>query len=223
MFNRRFHRVRTRLTASLVLALAITACGDDSDDADKPDSGLPGQGDAQVSPEAGLPGIDASVDAGVRSDAGPTTDAGTTSDAGTNAGLDAAVIDAGTDAGTDAGPVIPTLNGCAPGDYEDLSAPGATRTILFGGPAGGQVYKPKCATIAAGQVVRFQGNFNSHPLAPGNAASATAGSPNNPITSVTSGSDPKDFTFAAPGTYPYYCTDHSTGAGLGMAGSIHVK
>jgi plastocyanin len=76
--------------------------------------------------------------------------------------------------------------------------------------------------IAAGQTVRFEGSLSAHPLAPGNADDEAAGSPNNPITATSSGNS-VEFTFDEPGTFAYFCELHSFGAGMGMAGAIHVR
>lgn len=76
--------------------------------------------------------------------------------------------------------------------------------------------------IAVGQTARFEGSLTAHPLARGTPESLTAGSPGNPIATTATGSS-VEFTFSSAGTFPYHCTVHSFGAGMGMAGSIHVR
>jgi plastocyanin len=112
------------------------------------------------------------------------------------------------------------LNGCTAAEYEDLSAGDAERVIEIA--AAGLSFTPPCMTIAAGQTVRFEGSLSAHPLAPGNADDHAAGSPNNPIVATSSGNS-AEFTFDAPGTFAYFCELHSFGAGMGMAGAIHVE
>lgn len=120
----------------------------------------------------------------------------------------------------DASGALETLNGCAAGDFDDFSATGDSRAI--GIAVAGLTYTPKCMRIAAGQSVRWQGNLAAHPLRPGNPQDERAGSPGNPIPSVSSGREVV-VDFSAPGLYPYYCALHSFGAGRGMAGVIEVR
>ena len=116
--------------------------------------------------------------------------------------------------------VIPDLNGCTTATYEDFGAADATRTI--GIATMGLSFTPKCMTIRVGQTVRWEGSLATHPLAPGNPDHPDAGSPNSPITETTTGSS-AEFTFDSAGTFPYYCEVHSFGAGMGMAGAVHVQ
>jgi len=111
------------------------------------------------------------------------------------------------------------VNGCT--NFTDATGASASRSIGFGGATIGNAYSPNCLAVAAGQQVTFAGSFTAHPLAPGAAASAGggAGSPNNPIQSMTSGNT-VTFTFPAAGTYPFFCTAHQ---GLGMYGAIQVR
>lgn len=127
-----------------------------------------------------------------------------------------------TDAGrsADAALDIPDFNGCTAADYEDRSADDASRVISIVG--GGLTYSPKCLIIAAGQTVRWEGSLSAHPLAPGRPDDAAAGSPSSPILETSTGKSVA-FSFAAAGTFPYYCTIHAFGEGQGMAGSIHVR
>ncbi len=114
---------------------------------------------------------------------------------------------------------FPTLNGCEPSDYEDRSADAADRSVAVG--ADGLVFTPRCMLIGVGQGVVFEGSLSAHPLAPGNPADPSAGSAKSPIVETSSGSS-VSFTFPSAGTFPYYCTMHAFGAGMGMAGAIHV-
>jgi len=114
---------------------------------------------------------------------------------------------------------IADVNGCTPAMAEDRSGATAERKVQVG--AVGLTFTPKCMTIKAGQSVSFEGTLAGHPLAPGNASSATAGSPNNPIMRTATGSS-VSFTFPTPGAYPFYCEYHSSGAGKDMAGAIYV-
>lgn len=115
---------------------------------------------------------------------------------------------------------IPALNGCKAADYVDLSAEDAERTIQIA--AEGLTFTPKCMIVSAAQTVAWQGSLSAHPLAPGNPENAKAGSPDNPIPVVTSGSG-VEVSFPATGTYPYYCQLHAFGTGQGMVGAVHVR
>jgi plastocyanin len=110
------------------------------------------------------------------------------------------------------------LNGCGAADFVDASEDDAVVQIA----ADGLSFTPPCITVAAGQTLRFEGSLTAHPIAPGNADDAEAGSPDNPITATSSGSS-VEFTFDSAGTYPYYCELHSFGAGMGMAGAVYVR
>lgn len=169
-------------------------------------------GDAAVVADAGS---DTSpTDAAVPHDAAVVADAGgDTSPTDAAIARDAAVV---ADAGSD---TIPTLNNCAAADYADKSGANDSREIAFGA-GNGFHYVPPCIIIARGQTVTFSGSFTSHPLAPGSIGNPTAGSPNSPIMSTTSGTT-AGFTFPNAGTYPYICTAHAMSQG--MVGSIHVR
>ena len=110
------------------------------------------------------------------------------------------------------------LNGCGSSDFVDLSEEDAVVQIA----AEGLSFSPPCVTIAAGQTLRFEGSLTAHPIAPGNADDAEAGSPDSPITATSSGNS-VEFTFEGAGTFPYYCELHSFGAGMGMAGAVYVR
>jgi plastocyanin len=128
--------------------------------------------------------------------------------------------DAPQDAGGGGTDAVPVLNGCAADDYADFSAGGDERVVAIAQT--GLTFTPKCMIVAVGQSVRWDGNLSAHPLAPGNPDDALAGSAENPITATSSGSE-VEFTFDAPGVYPYYCTLHAFGAGQGMAGVVRAR
>ena len=112
------------------------------------------------------------------------------------------------------------LNGCKPDSFVDLSAEADERVVQIA--VDGLVYTPPCTMIAVGQSVKFEGSLSAHPLAPGNANDAAAGSPANPITPTSSGSS-AEFSFETSGTFPFYCELHGFGDGKGMAGAIYVR
>jgi plastocyanin len=153
------------------------------------------------SDDAGAPPGETPMDA-----AGPEPDTGTDPDSGT------------TDSGTtmDAGPAPMAVNGCTAAAFAEAAAP----TIFIG--RDGLVFTPKCLTVAQGTTVRWEGSLTAHPIAPGNPDNPQAGSPGNPIQPTATGNS-VEFTFTAPGTYPYYCELHSFGAGSGMAGAVFVR
>ncbi len=107
--------------------------------------------------------------------------------------------------------------------FDDRSAAGADRTVSFGGAGGSDAfsYAPMCMQVAAGQKVTFSGDFSVHPLAaglaPGQTGTATSG---NPIPDTSSGTSPVTATFAASGTFPYFCRHHYA---AGMIGEVVVK
>jgi plastocyanin len=83
-------------------------------------------------------------------------------------------------------------------------------------------YTPKCAKILPGWSVVFTGDatdFGVHPLFPSSSRGDAA---DNPITQVLSGTTSPVFTFSKPGFYGYYCIEHGTDSGSGMAGVVWV-
>jgi plastocyanin len=136
------------------------------------------------------------------------SDAGT-SDAGSDAGT---VIDAGTDGGADTGPTTcgATYAGCMTlTDMRGMSSVMITATASL-------QYTPKCIRISAGTMVTIEGSL-LHPLR--GATCSPADSPLPMTASMTGGT----FTFANPGEYGFYCQNHGTNAGVGMAGLIVVE
>jgi plastocyanin len=82
-------------------------------------------------------------------------------------------------------------------------------------------YAPKCLKILPGWSLVFTGNatnFGVHPLFPSSRGDAA----DNPITQVLSGTTSPVFTFTKPGYYGYYCAEHGTDSGSGMAGVVWV-
>ena len=168
---------------------------------------------------------------------GGTTDSGTAgSDGGGAARVDSGTqpFDSGTqvadsgsggavDSGTpvrDAGPSGDagiSLNGCTDGKFIDSTVTTNTN-VAFGGGLG-ESYSPACVTIAVGRSVTFKGSFQYHNLNKGSPSDLNAGSPNNPITQVTSGSE-KVVTFPTAGDYPYICEFHNAS---GMMGVVRVR
>lgn len=116
------------------------------------------------------------------------------------------------------GATVPALNGCSGADYVDSSA-ADDRTIQIA--AEGLTFSPRCMVVSVGQTVTWQGSLSAYPLAPGNPTDAKAGSPNNPIPTVTSDRS-VEVTFPIAGTYPYYCQLHSFDSGQGMVGMVYV-
>lgn len=100
--------------------------------------------------------------------------------------------------------------------FVDATADAAARTITF--PTGGLSFAPSCLRIKLGQSVTFTSpsdTFSSHPLL------QSCG----PIADVVTASmgNSKSFTFtSAIGRFGYFCDQHGTRAGDGMAGSIEV-
>ncbi len=108
----------------------------------------------------------------------------------------------------------PAFAGCA--TYVDATAESASRTLTF--PTGGLQFSPKCLRVKVGQSVTFMSPdalFSSHPL-------KQSCGPTADFVTANMGSS-KTFTFtAALGKYGFYCDEHGTMGGDGMAGSIEV-
>lgn len=136
------------------------------------------------------------------------------SDAGAlDAGTDAAMVsDAGADMGSDTGPTNCTTSyaGCmALTDMTGMAMVTIATTASL-------TYTPNCIRISAGTMVTIEGSL-LHPLR--GATCSPAESP-LPMTASTTGGT---FTFNTPGEYGYYCQNHGTNAGVGMAGLIVVE
>lgn len=102
--------------------------------------------------------------------------------------------------------------GC--GAFVDLTDAG-TPSIRF--PVGGNNrYSPNCLRVRFGQSVVFEGgDFGTHILAQGCG----------PVSGVIGASSGQRFTVTfnrALGVYGYYCTQHGSPSGSGMAGAIEV-
>ena len=112
-------------------------------------------------------------------------------------------------------PTVPcgAFAGCT--NFTDLTAPSAIRTIQF--PNGNDRYRPPCMVVRFGQSVTFQGGeFASHPL------TQACGPLNSPLLEVSSGQMLTVTFDRALGTYGYYCRQHGSMTGSGMAGAIEV-
>jgi plastocyanin len=111
------------------------------------------------------------------------------------------------------------------GDYVTGTGDAGTAgmpTVNFGTINGVNTYDPKCLKTVAGSTVTFSGNFGFHPLVPSTVRGNTT---NSPITTVASNPDggKMSFTFPTAGFYAFYCGEHGTDAGEGMAGVIWVR
>ena len=108
----------------------------------------------------------------------------------------------------------PAFTGCQ--TFVDATADAGSRTITF--PIGGLMFTPSCLRIKLGQTVTFMSSdntFSAHPLV--QACGPIAG-----VLGATMGSS-KDFTFtSAIGRFGFFCDQHGTGGGDGMAGAIEV-
>jgi plastocyanin len=126
----------------------------------------------------------------------------------------AGTADAGVDAGVDAGSMAEAVNGCTAADFaaNDLSAATASRVISFPTTAAPVQYSKPCITVAAGQMVTWNGDFSLHPL------EQAGGDPTMWITPTQAGST-VTFPFPVGGTYGFECSFHPTL----MRGAIYVK
>src|SRR3954467_6733579 len=77
-------------------------------------------------------------------------------------------------------------------------APAADHPVAFGGMLG-RAYSPSDVTIAAGDSVTFSGSFSDHPL-----------HWDSEVFGRTDSGPSKQFVFAHPGTYTYYCELHGS-------------
>ncbi|MBI5517526.1 MAG: hypothetical protein HY909_27395 [Deltaproteobacteria bacterium] len=114
------------------------------------------------------------------------------------------------------------MHGCDPagGAVVDLTAE-ASPTILVGLDFS---FRPACARVRVGQRVTFRGDggndWRAHPLRAGVIeGGAVVDDLSSPIPHADTGEDDVTVTFAAPGTYGYYCTRHWS---LGFFGTLHA-
>lgn len=100
--------------------------------------------------------------------------------------------------------------------FVDLTAGDASRVVTF--PVGGQeVYSPKCIKVRFGQSVTFTGgSFGAHPFDA--ACQPTSG----PLSRVAAGSSASFVFDQALGVYGYFCSEHGSVNGSGMAGAVMV-
>ncbi len=143
-----------------------------------------------------------SLDAGgMLSDAGAidggSADSGTTEDGGTS-------VDAGTP--SEWKRCSANYAGCT--TYEDRTAPNDDRSITFV-----RALTPRCLRIKVGQAVVWNGPSITHPLDQSCGAEHSIRPSQMSQTTVT---------FNRVGFYGYFCENHGTSAGTGMAGSIEV-
>ena len=106
--------------------------------------------------------------------------------------------------------------GCGAGtDWLEVPPDAGPTTVRF--PAGGETsYSPQCLRVHLGQRVAFQGPFGSHPL--DQACGPQAGV----VPRVGDGSSLVVTFGEALGTFGYYCENHGSPSGGGMAGAIQV-
>jgi plastocyanin len=127
--------------------------------------------------------------------------------------------DVGVDAAppVDVGPIDAAPDGPCPATYagcttlEDHTGETAI-TLMFSGFA----YTPHCIRISAGTTVTIPGS-SLHPL-----HGATCSAEGSPLPTTPTPSN-GDYTFDSAGAYGYYCNNHGTNAGGGMAGLIVVE
>jgi plastocyanin len=111
-----------------------------------------------------------------------------------------------------ADPCPANFSGCT--GWVDLTQ-ATSPTVTF--PGSGERYAPSCVRIRLGQTVTFQGGaFGSHPLL------QACGPVQNVLPSTSSGSSLMVTFDRALGTFGYYCQQHGSSAGGGMAGAIDV-
>lgn len=120
--------------------------------------------------------------------------------------LDTAV-DVATDATTDATSLFRALAPCnTESAYTSVGT--AVSIVGFG-------YSPACLRVTAGARVSIEAE-TFHPLAASTLGTSPSPIPSNAPATAT-------YSFPNPGFYPYYCSNHGTNAGDGMAGVIWVQ
>lgn len=119
-----------------------------------------------------------------------------------------------------AAPPLAAVNGCLPEHFVDLRGQALVQIANddFTNPFR---YRPRCATISEGTVVRFMAvpNFGMHPLFGGTVSGGMpAIDPSSPIGPITSGTQ-ADRPIVGLGEFGFYCDFHYD---QGMLGSIEV-
>ena len=103
------------------------------------------------------------------------------------------------------------FSGCT--TFVDLTDAGAP-AIRF--PVGGDRYSPDCVRVRLGQTVTFSGgDFSAHPL-------DQACGPVAALISARSGAQLTVTFGSGLGLYGFFCDQHGTASGSGMAGAIEV-
>lgn len=91
----------------------------------------------------------------------------------------------------------------------------ATKVVRF--PGGNDRYSPACVRVRFGQSVTFQGgDFGSHPM------TQACGPITMPAFEQSSGAAVSITFDKALGVFGYFCTNHGSASGSGMAGAIEV-
>jgi plastocyanin len=134
---------------------------------------------------------------------------GTASGGGAAAGGGSGVGGGTAAGGGTADPGCPGFANCI--TFVDMTGTSAP-VITF--PNGSDTYAPKCIRVTAGTTITFSGSFGSHPL------EQECGPASGLLTATTGNS--AAFRLDAPGTYGYYCLQHGSPSGSGMAGAIEV-
>lgn len=114
------------------------------------------------------------------------------------------------------------LNNCLPADFAATDRRSDNPVVIANDSPGNPfLYRPRCATIAAGTTVIFRGvpDFGLHPLYAGIVSGGTATiDSNSPLGSVSTGTE-YTVVLNEPGEYPYFCDFHYNS---GMLGSLRV-
>lgn len=104
------------------------------------------------------------------------------------------------------------FSGCT--GFVDATDAGAVAIIRF--PVNGNRYSPDCVRVRFGQSVRFEGgNLTDHPI-------AQACGPVGGVLSSSGAATLEVKLDRALGVFGYYCTQHGSASGSGMAGAIEV-
>lgn len=116
----------------------------------------------------------------------------------------------------------PALNNCLPADFAATDRRGVNPLVIHNSDPGNPfLYRPRCATVAAGATIIFRASpdFGMHPLYGGTVSGSTATiDPQSPIGSAGSGVE-HTVVLSNPGEFPYFCDFHYTS---GMLGSVRV-